>query len=165
MHGGSVEAYSALGQGSEFVVRLPVVLTAAPHPPATSTEIAKPTGPALRVLVVDDNADAVQSLAMLLSAAGHDVRTAQDGLTTLQAALDYRPHVVLFDIGLPGMNGYEVANRIRQHPQLKGVRLVAMTGYGQEADRQLSLEAGFDHHLTKPADPIMLQNLLNQTPL
>ena len=94
----------------------------------------------------------LEILAMLLEASGHDVRTAHDGPTALEAALDYRPNVVLLDIGLPGLDGYEVAKRLRQQPVLQNVVLVAMTGYGQEADRQRSQEAGFDHHLVKPAD-------------
>ncbi len=151
MHRGKVEAYSALGQGSEFVVRLPVVLTPAPLP-STQKETIESTGPSLRVLVVDDNEDAAASSAMLVQAAGHDVRTAHDGLAALQAALDYRPNVVLLDIGLPGLNGYEVAKRIRQQPALTGVVLVALTGYGQESDRQRALEAGFDDHLVKPTE-------------
>jgi CheY-like chemotaxis protein len=111
-----------------------------------------PAGASLRVLVVDDSVDAAQSLAMLLESAGHDVQTAHDGPATLEAALDYRPSVVLLDIGLPGMNGFEVAKRLRQQPELGNLVLVAMTGYGHEADRQRSQEAGFDHHLVKPAD-------------
>ena len=91
---------------------------------------------------------------------GHDVRTAYDGLTAVQAAIDYRPDVVLLDIGLPGLNGYEVAKRIRQHPVLKNVMLVALTGYGQEADRQTALQAGFNHHLVKPARLEQLQQIL-----
>lgn len=150
-HRGRVEAYSVLGQGSEFVVRLPVVLTPAPLP-LPSIESAEPTGPALRVLVVDDRRDASHMLATLLKASRHDVRTASDGPTALEAALDFRPNAVLLDIGLPGMNGLEVAKWIRQQPTLKDAVLIAMTGYGQEEDRQRSLEAGFDHHLVKPAD-------------
>jgi PAS domain S-box-containing protein len=151
MHRGRVEANSSLGRGSEFVVRLPVGLTPAPSP-SPSPEKTQPTGPSLRVLVVDDNVDAAQSLAVLLNSGGHAVRTAHDGPATLEAALDYRPNVVLLDIGLPGMNGFEVARRLRQQPALGNVVLVAMTGYGQEADRRRSQEAGFDHHLVKPAD-------------
>ena len=160
MHGGTVEVYSALGQGSEFVVRLPVMLTPAPQPPSPPEETAEPTGPSLRVLVVDDNVDAAQSLAMLLKESGHDVRTAHDGPTALEAALDYRPNVVLLDIGLPGLDGFEVAKRLRQQPVLQSVVLVAMTGYGQESDRQRSQEAGFDHHLVKPADFGKVQQIL-----
>jgi PAS domain S-box-containing protein len=152
MHGGTVAASSALGQGSEFVVRLPVVPPPQPQPSLPPTEKAKPTGPSLRVLVVDDNVDTVTTLAMLVQEAGHDVRTAYDGTAVLEAALDYRPNVVLLDIGLPGLNGFEVAKRLRQQPALQNAVLVAMTGYGQESDRQRSQEAGFDHHLVKPGD-------------
>jgi CheY-like chemotaxis protein len=112
------------------------------------------------VLVVDDNVDAAEMLELLLGAAGHDVRTAYDGPTALEAALDYRPNVVLLDIGLPGLDGFEVAKRLRQEPVLQGVMLVAMTGYGQESDHQHSLDAGFDHHLVKPVDFGKVQNLL-----
>jgi CheY-like chemotaxis protein len=158
MHRGRVEVVSALGHGSEFVVRLPVALT--PAPPAANKGTSKPTGPSLRILVVDDNVDSVESLAALLRASRHDVRTAHDGPTALEAALDYLPNVVLLDIGLPRMNGYEVAEKMRQQPLIKNVVLVAMTGYGQESDRQRSREAGFDHHLVKPADIGKLQQIL-----
>jgi len=159
MHRGRVEAHSSLGQGSEFVVRLPVVLSAAPSPSA-ATETGKPTGLSLRVLVVDDNVDAASSLGMLLKASGHDVRTAHDGPAALQASLDFRPHLVLLDIGLPKMNGHEVAKKMREQPALNSVVLVAMTGYGLESDRQRSQEAGFDHHLVKPAHFAKLQEIL-----
>jgi CheY-like chemotaxis protein len=152
LHGGTVAASSVLGQGSEFVVRLPMVPPAEPRPLPPPTDQAKPTVPSLRVLVVDDNADTVTTLAMLVQESGHEVRTAFDGLAVLEAALDYRPNVVLLDIGLPGLNGFEVAKRLRQQPALQDAVLVAMTGYGQESDRQRSQEAGFDHHLVKPAD-------------
>jgi len=101
---------------------------------------------------VDDNVDTVTTLAMLVQESGHDVRKAYDGSTVLEAALDYRPNVVLLDIGLPGLNGYEVAKQLRQQPALQNVVLVAMTGYGRESDRQRSQEAGFDYHLVKPGD-------------
>ena len=160
LHGGKVEAHSVLGQGSEFVVRLPVLPTDTSQPPSPVTETGQPTIRPLRVLVVDDNEDAVLSFAMLLKASGHDVRTAHDGPAAVQAALDYRPSVVLLDIGLPGLNGYEVAKRIRQHPLLKNVVLVALTGYGRDSDRQTSLQAGFNHHLVKPARLEQLQQIL-----
>jgi CheY-like chemotaxis protein len=151
MHGGKVEVSSALGQGSEFVVSLPIMQTPTRSPsPATVT--TEPSGASLRVLVVDDRRDAVELLATLLKTAGHEVRTAADGPTALEAALDYRPDVVVLDIGLPGLNGFEVAKRIRKEPTVKHAVLIAMTGYGQPADRQCSKEAGFDHHLVKPAD-------------
>jgi len=160
LHGGAVEASSVLGKGSEFVVRLPVVLIPTLASPPPSTETAQPAGKGCRVLAVDDNVDAAEILAMLLEASGHDVRMAHDGPTALEAALDYRPDVVLLDIGLPGLDGFEVAKRIRQHPTLKSIVLVAMTGYGQKTDRQRSQEAGFDHHLVKPADFGEVQKIL-----
>jgi CheY-like chemotaxis protein len=109
---------------------------------------------------VDDNVDAAEIMAILVKAAGHEVRSVHDGSATLQAALDYRPNVVLLDIGLPGLNGYEVAKWIRQEPVLRGIMLVGITGYGQETDRQRSQEAGFDHHLVKPADFGKVQQIL-----
>jgi CheY-like chemotaxis protein len=151
LHGGKAEASSVLGQSSEFVVRLPVVPTGTAQPPSAISEAAQLTTRPLRVLVVDDNVDTVSSFSMLLKASGHDVRPAYDGPTAVQAALDYRPDVVFLDIGLPGLNGYEVAKQIRQHLVLKSVVLVALSGYGQDSDRQTSLEAGFNHHLVKPA--------------
>jgi PAS domain S-box-containing protein len=152
MHGGTVAVSSALGQGSEFVVRLPVV--APPHPLASSplTKTAQPNGLSLRVLVVDDNVDTVTTLALLVKESGHDVRTAHDGPAVLASALDYRPNVVLLDIGLPGLNGFEIAKRLRQQPALQNAVLVAITGYGGESNLQRSFEAGFDHHLVKPVD-------------
>jgi signal transduction histidine kinase/CheY-like chemotaxis protein len=152
MHGGTVEASSTLGQGSEFVVRLPVVPAPEPHPLAPATEKAPPTRPSLRVLVVDDNVDTVTTLAMLVQESGHEVRTAYDGSAVLEVALDYQPNVVLLDIGLPGLNGFEVGKQLRQQPALQNAVLVALTGYGRESDRQRSQEAGFDHHLVKPGD-------------
>ncbi len=153
MHGGRVKVHSSLGQGSEFVVRLPVVDVAnEPQPPSPSQEPIGSSGGSLRVLVVDDNVGAAKMLSMLVKAIGHDVQTAHDGPTGLQTALDYRPDVVLLDIGLPGMNGHEVAQRIRKEPVLKNIVLVAMTGYGQDEDRRHSQESGFNHHLVKPGD-------------
>lgn len=160
MHGGRAEAKSALGQGSEFVVRLPVMPTPALPPPSTDNEISAPTGRSLRVLVVDDNVDSAHTLKLLLKISGHDVRTVYDGPTALEAALDYRPEVVLLDIGLPGLDGFEVAKRLRQQPALGSVVLVAITGYGQESDRQRSLDAGFDHHLIKPTNFGKVQQIL-----
>ncbi len=150
LHGGTVAVHSVLGHGSEFVMRLPVVtswVTQAEEPPAT-THVT----PRCRVLVVDDNIDAAQTLADLLSLTGHAVQLAHDGLGALAAAVAWRPDVVLLDIGLPGLNGFEVAKRIRREAAHPAMVLVALTGYGQAADRQRSHEAGFDHHLVKPAD-------------
>ena len=164
MHGGKVTASSVVGQGSEFVVRLPVALTAEPCPPSPSpsppTKKPKPTGPPLRVLVVDDSVETAETLARLLHHSGHEVWTAHDGPTALEAALENRPNVVLLDIGLPGLNGFEVAKRMRQQPTLRNVVLVAMTGYGQESDRLRSREAGFDDHLVKPAHFEQIEKIL-----
>jgi CheY-like chemotaxis protein len=160
LHGGKVEARSVVGQGSEFIVSLPVMQPTAQEPAADAAETRRLPSRPLRVLVVDDNVDTVLGFSMLLKASGHDVRTAHDGQTALEAALDHRPDLVLLDIGLPGLNGYEVAKRIRQHATLKNVTLVASTGYGQETDRQTSLQAGFNHHLVKPARFEQLQQIL-----
>ena len=158
LHGGSVEVQSTLKQGSEFIVRLPIVQGEISVLPVVES------GPRnvrpLRVLVVDDNVDTVLSFSMLLRASGHEVQTAHDGLAAVQAAINYRPDIVLLDIGLPGLNGYEVAKQIRQHPDLKHVVLVALTGYGQDSDRHASGQAGFTHHLVKPARFEELQKIL-----
>jgi CheY-like chemotaxis protein len=163
MHGGRVEVKSVLGHGSEFVVRLPLGLSPesslgsqARSNPVTTAPATRP----LRVLIVDDNMDAAESLAILVSALGHDVRTAYDGVSAMQAAIDFRPDVALLDIGLPRLNGYEVATRVRQLSMPQPPVLIAMTGYGQESDRKLALGAGFDHHLVKPADFDNLQKIL-----
>ncbi|MGI8782663.1 MAG: response regulator [Acidobacteriota bacterium] len=110
-------------------------------------------GSQLRILVVDDNDDATDILAQLLKLKGHDVRSERDGPSALKMAAAFQPEFILLDIGLPGMDGYEVARRVRQAPVLSKVTLVALTGYGQERDRQQSKSAGFDHHLVKPVDP------------
>ncbi len=160
LHEGTVEATSVVGEGSEFVVRLPVPPQDAPPPTSSVTDSDQPITRPLKVLVVDDNADTVLSFTMLLKTLGHDLRTAHDGPTAVQVALDYRPDVVLLDIGLPGLNGFEVAKRIRQQPDSQSVVLVALTGYGQDSDRRSSLQAGFDHHLVKPARLAQLQAIL-----
>jgi PAS domain S-box-containing protein len=154
MHGGTIGVTSTLGQGSEFVVSLGVCppgamsLKTQPQP----TKIIEPIGGALRVLVVDDNLDAANVLKMLVEGAGQLVRMAHTGPTALTAALVYRPDVMLLDIGLPELDGFEVAKRIRQEPLLHDIVLVAVTGYRPETDRQRMQEAGFDHYLVKPAD-------------
>jgi PAS domain S-box-containing protein len=151
LHGGRVEVHSAVGQGSEFIVRLPLMaIELADTTPLTEVGDAKAVRP-LRVLVVDDNVDTVLSFSILLRASGHDVFTANDGLMAVQVANEQHPDVVLLDIGLPGLNGYDVAKRIRQQTGGKKVVLIALTGYGQDTDRELSAQAGFNHHLVKPA--------------
>ena len=152
LHGGTVTVSSTLGQGSEFVVRLPVMpaALALAAPPTDDSAQLLPKIPQ-RILVVDDNVDAAQSLATLLEITGHDTRLAYDGPAAVKAAIDYQPDVILLDIGLPGLDGYKVAQKIRQQPGLSNVVLVALTGYGQDSDVQRSQDAGFDHHLVKPA--------------
>jgi two-component system CheB/CheR fusion protein len=162
MHGGTITVSSTLGQGSEFVVSLPVDLSTAPpkktRPPATET--AKPIDAVLRVLIVDDNVDAATALELLLKEAGHSVRAAHTGPAGLTAAIDFLPDVMLLDIGLPELDGFEVAKRIRQQAALHNVVIVAMTGYGREKERQRSQEAGFNHHLVKPVDYGTLEQIL-----
>jgi len=154
MHGGTVEALSpGLGCGSEFIVRLPVSKAAERQLENKANKATSSSGSPLRILVVDDNADAADTLAELLKLKGHDVRSECDGPSALNVAASFRPEFILLDIGLPGMDGYEVARRVRQAPELSKTTLVALTGYGQEKDRQQSRSAGFDHHLVKPVDP------------
>jgi PAS domain S-box-containing protein len=159
LHGGTVWAHSdGPGKGSEFVVRMSVAR--APQDRGPQTAGGPAAAPArTRILVVDDNRDSADSLAMLLRLTGHEVHVAHDGLEAVGGAEVFRPDVVLLDIGLPKLNGYEVARRIRRE-RGDGVVLIALTGWGQEEDRARSKEAGFDHHLTKPVDLDALQELL-----
>ncbi len=152
LHGGSVTADSAgTHQGSTFTVRLPVALPAA-HSLAAAAPSAGVAAPRpLRVLVVDDNTDAAESLAALLELSGHATRIANDGTEALRAANEFRPEIVFLDIGMPGKDGYEVARELRDSPHTKQAVLVALTGWGAKDDRARSRQAGFDHHLTKPA--------------
>jgi signal transduction histidine kinase len=167
MHGGSVQGASAgPGQGSEFTVRLPVasqVPTAGSAGRADEEETGK-KAPARRILVVDDNRDSAQSLGLLLQMMGNEVRIAHDGRAALEEAGAFRPNLALLDIGLPGMSGYEVAQRLQERPELRGMVLIALTGWGQEEDYRRSYEAGFHHHLTKPADLAALKKLLTSLP-
>jgi PAS domain S-box-containing protein len=159
LHGGTAVAHSAgLGQGSEFIIRLPALFPVSESIAPVAT--ARQAEQTLRVLVVDDNKDAADMLAMVLQMFGHEVQRANSGETALALAAEYQPEFVLLDIGLPDINGYEVARRLRQQPETKGVWLIALTGYGQDSDRLQSQEAGFDHHLVKPVEPQKLQDLL-----
>lgn len=165
MHGGTVEAKSeGLGRGSTFVVELPVVAVLARPKPVAAPPAAAAKGVRRRILIVDDNRDAAESLAVLLSISGHETRTAHDGPESLRTAAAFRPDVVLLDIGLPGMNGYEVARQLRSEPTGAGLVLIALTGWGQDEDRRLSAEVGFDHHLVKPVHPGELGALIDQLP-
>ena len=162
LHGGTIEARSGgPGLGSEFIVRLPVVQQPTPveQEPSGDGQQCRAVRKC-RILVVDDNRDTTDSLAIILRLAGHDTHTAYDGLEGLQAAATLRPDVVLLDIGLPKMNGYEAARHIREQPWGKGMALIALTGWGQDEDKRRALEAGFDHHLTKPVDASALEKLL-----
>jgi PAS domain S-box-containing protein len=162
MHGGTIEAHSAgLGMGCEFTVRLPLLaanagLTTKPDQDLMPKTVA--TGH--RLLVVDDNKDAASSLAILLRMRGHEVRVVHDGPAALEVAVSYLPNMIFLDIGMPGMDGYEVARRIRQRPGLESVMLAALTGWGQLADRERSRDAGIDHHLVKPVDSEALEAVL-----
>ncbi|MFO1007321.1 MAG: PAS domain S-box protein [Planctomycetaceae bacterium] len=160
MHGGHVEVKSTVGSGSEFLVYLPMMMAHAVSPNSQKSISAGVSGVGLRVLVVDDNLDAAQTLGMLLEETGHDVQLACDGPTALQMTLAYRPHVVLLDIGLPGFDGYEVARKIRDDATLKDIVLVAITGYGHATDIRRSSEVGFDYHLVKPADFMKIREIL-----
>jgi CheY-like chemotaxis protein len=162
LHGGSVEACSAgAGRGSEFIVRLEVVDTPVqPGGGSGQGRAESALGQKCRILVADDLRDSAESLAIMLRLAGHDVETAHDGLEAVQAAAVFLPDVVLLDIGMPKMNGYEAARHIRQQTWGKSIALVALTGWGQEEDKRRALQAGFDHHLTKPVEPSALNKLL-----
>jgi CheY-like chemotaxis protein len=161
LHGGSIEAKSAgVGRGSEFVVRLPI---AAERPGTETPAVPTPqTTRTYRVLIVDDNLDAGSSLALLLEIAGHQTSRAHDGPSALDAAETERPEVILLDIGLPTLNGYEVCRRIRKRPWGSSVLVIALTGWGQEEDRRRSHEAGFDGHLVKPVEYAELMTLLGR---
>lgn len=162
MHGGSVLARSkGVGTGAEFEVRLP--LTA--EPPASKgieAAAAPPHTIACRVLVADDNRDAAESMGMLLRLMGNDVKIAHDGLEAVELGAEFVPDIVLMDIGMPRLNGYEAARRMRAQPWSDGTLLVALTGWGQVEDKRKATEAGFDRHFTKPLDPSKLQALMEE---
>ncbi|MEM5403546.1 MULTISPECIES: ATP-binding response regulator [Paraburkholderia] len=154
LHGGSVSAHSdGLGHGSEFVVRLPLArVPQCEAPPGKSQGAGHQSAPARRrVLIADDNIDSASSLLMLLELEGHEVRVAHDGPSALALAQSFLPHVAILDIGLPGMDGHALAKALRAEPATAHVQLIALTGYGQERDRQAASDAGFDRHLVKPA--------------
>lgn len=165
MHGGTIEARSAgLGRGTEMVIHLPALTLPAVEKTqdgssgqAPRNALAEP----LRVLLVDDNKDSAESLALLMRLPGHEVRTAYEGISALAEARKFMPDVVVLDIGLPRMDGYQVARRLRQEPGGDRLMLLALTGYGQEEDHRRSQEAGFDHHLVKPVDLERLRDLLD----
>ena len=160
MHSGSIEARSdGPGSGSEFVVRLPVALSLIGNQPVDEANLTRPTTGS-RILVADDNVDSAEILAMLLALQGYDAKTTHDGAAALDMAATFRPDVILLDIGMPKLNGYDVCRRIRQQSWGKSITVIAMTGWGQEDDRRKSQVAGFDFHLVKPVDLDVLFKLL-----
>jgi signal transduction histidine kinase len=164
MHGGSVDASSlGVGQGSEFIVRLPLLAEPALPAPKRAVTTTTPAAPR-RILVVDDNIDAATSLALLLKLAGNETHTAYDGLEAVEASERIRPDVVLLDIGLPKLNGYQACRRIREQPWCKDLKIIAITGWGREQDRQQSKAAGFDGHMVKPVDIDGLMRLIGSVP-
>ena len=162
MHGGTVEARSeGIGRGSSFIVRLSAKAEGEIHPPAEATRaIATSHAQGLKILVADDNMDSATSLRMLLEIMGNEVVVAHDGVEAVQIAESFDPDILILDIGMPKMNGYEACRRIRQMPGGASRVLVACTGWGQEDDRRLATEAGFDHHLVKPAELTALARIL-----
>ncbi len=161
LHGGMVLAHSdGPGKGSEFMVRLPLLAEQRPEPAEPSTATRPARNGSLRVLVVEDEATVAEMLVMLLGLWGHTVQAVHDGPSALAAVQSFQPAVVLCDIGLPGMNGYQLARHLCQQAGANKPILVAMTGYGQEEDRRSAQKAGFDHHMTKPVDPNALEALL-----
>jgi CheY-like chemotaxis protein len=163
LHGGSVNAHSAgRSKGSEFTVLLPALAEEPKPQPAVEPADGSATKAkaARRILVVDDMRDNADSLAMLLELGGNEVQTAYDGQAALEAAERFRPDVVLLDIGMPKLNGFDACRRIREQPWGKGMMLIALTGWGQQEDQRRTEEAGFDSHLVKPVDPSALNELL-----
>jgi CheY-like chemotaxis protein/two-component sensor histidine kinase len=162
MHDGSIEARSyGPDEGSEFVVRLPLLIPTRLELPPRSDGPGATTLSKFRVLVVEDNKDSAVTLGMLLRLKGHDIRIAHDGLEAMEIAATFRPDLVLLDIGLPKLNGYEVARRIREQPWGGDTILVALTGWGQDEDRRRSQEAGFNFHIVKPVELAALEKLLD----
>ena len=163
LHGGEVSAHSeGIGQGAEFTLRLPA--DASPVPSRAPQEPAGPSERARRVLVIEDNADAAESLKQALELAAHEVAIALDGVRGLEMARAFRPEVVLCDIGLPGMDGYAVARAFRSDGALRDIMLVALSGYALPQDVERARAAGFDRHLAKPADLAALEQILAQLP-
>jgi len=164
LHGGTITATSAgPGGGAEFRIVLPDALQIQPDNPRPSVTDTGPRGPEIRrVLLADDNRDSADSMAMLISMNGHEVKTAYDGPSAVELAKAFLPDVAVLDIGMPGMNGYAVARTLRSLPQLAQLHLIALTGWGQDSDKQVASEAGFDIHLTKPADPQQLLQLIEK---
>jgi CheY-like chemotaxis protein len=166
MHDGKLEAHSAgIGEGSEFIVRLPITGDVSAPSPMVPKVSVLPSPMPRRVLVVDDNRDSATSLAMLLKVTGHETLAAYGGIEAVEAAGTFKPDLVLLDLGLPKLNGYDAARKIREEPSGKGMILVALTGWGQPEDLEKSKAAGFNGHLVKPIDFAVLTKLLAQLEL
>jgi CheY-like chemotaxis protein len=164
LHGGSVDARSpGLGQGTEIIVRLPIHSDTQPtEEPSTEAPARILEHTSRRILIVDDNADAAQSLATALELSGHRVAVAYDAPSAIEVAIAEGPDIIFLDLGLPGMDGYEVAGALRQRPELCHARIVAVNGYGQDRDRQRTRDAGFDQHIVKPVNLNDLWDLLER---
>ena len=161
LHGGSVEARSAGPErGTEIIVRLPASEPSVEQPGSIAPEAPASSEAKLRIMIVDDNKDAADTCEMLLQLLGHEVRTAHAGRSVRALAETFRPHVLLLDIGLPDISGYEVAKQIRSTTWGQNAVLIAVTGWGQEEDKRMAFAAGFDHHLVKPVDPGTLEAVL-----
>jgi DNA-binding response OmpR family regulator len=157
MHGGEVSASSAgANQGSEFVVKLPLSKSPRSRRPPSNHDLVVPR----RIVLVEDNADSCEMMELLLTAAGHVVETASDGQKGLDLICQRKPDLAIVDVGLPLLNGFEIARSVRDRPELAAVYLIALTGYGQSSDSIAALEAGFNEHWVKPIDPDRLPELL-----
>jgi len=160
LHGGVLTAHSeGLGKGSQFVLRLPA--TEAPAAQSDDSATQPEPGMRQRILVVDDNVDAAESLGTMLAYSGHDVRVAHGGVEALTAAREFAPNVMILDLGMPEMDGYEVAKAVRSDPRITATRLIALSGYGQPDDRRRTADVGFDEHLVKPVEHDVLNAALN----
>lgn len=160
MHGGRVEAFSdGLGKGSRFTVTLPRAQSSAPDD-QVQPPIQNKSSSELRILVVDDNRESAKTLAQLIDLLGHTTKTAFDGPTAIEIAAEYRPDLILMDIGMPDMNGYEACRLLRKNPALDSTVVVAQTGWSEKRHNHMSKDAGFDLHLVKPIDLSVLQDLL-----
>jgi PAS domain S-box-containing protein len=165
LHGGTVEARSdGPGTGSEFIVRLPIGLPVTEIPDVEAAAESLVAGAGLKILVVDDNRDAADACATLLDLSGYHVQTAYTGRRALELAETFRPHALLLDIGLPDLDGYQLARKLRAAPWGRGIILIAITGWGQEEDRRRAFDAGFDHHMTKPIAAEAVESLLQSLP-
>jgi CheY-like chemotaxis protein/anti-sigma regulatory factor (Ser/Thr protein kinase) len=166
MHGGSIKVRSdGHRKGSEFTVRLPARIESRRADDETPAFRAVPGGPRHRIMVADDNPDSATTLSLMLEVMGHEVRVARDGQEAVELAAQFRPEAILLDIGMPRMNGYDACRAIRAEPWAARTLIVALTGWGQDGDKNRSKEAGFDRHLVKPVEPAMLESMISALPV